>query len=386
MYKNQFWTYQPVFHIYDIMKWIHPGGIIREKLPDINKYTNLTDIQTYTTDEIINKKMDDIIVDLIVANYILKERGSKTTYTPTQNNVFEYLRTNKHKSYCSLFFSPLREKKITAVITARPLYVKFIQTNISFCTYYVDNLCVDKGSRKQNIATTMIQTHYYNLRHKNDKINTCLFKREGKMNAIVPLCIYDVFCVAIKTIKSLSINTIPSYTSLVLINNNNLSLVIEFIKCKMTEFSCCIKPDEPDLYNLIQTGNLIIYGLMDSRKNTLISCYVFKLNGILYEECITAECVASLCDASLCDASLCDASLCDIKEMNYLGFVRACIDLEKTRQCKFIILDDTSNNNYLIDIISLNNYNNICFKTTVALFFYNYACYSINKSKMFILH
>ena len=148
----------------------------------------------------------------------------------------------------------------------------------------------------------------------------------------------------------------------------------------MTEFSCCIKPDEPDLYNLIQTGNLIIYGLMDSRKNTLISCYVFKLNGILYEECITAECVASLCDASLCDASLCDA-----KELHYLGFVRACIDLEKTRQCKFIILDDTSNNNYLIDIISLNNYNNICFKTTVALFFYNYACYSINKSKMFIL-
>jgi hypothetical protein len=143
----------------------------------------------------------------------------------------------------------------------------------------------------------------------------------------------------------------------------------------MNEFSCSIKPDEPDLYNLIQTGNLVIYGLFDSDKNTLISCYVFKLNGILYDGCIVAECVASLCDASLCG----------VKELHYLGFGRACMKLEETRQCKFIILDDTSNNNYLIDIISLNNYNNICFKTTVALFFYNYACYSIDKSKMFIL-
>ena len=42
MYKNQFWTYQPVFHIYDIMKWLNPPGLIREKLPEIYKYTNFS--------------------------------------------------------------------------------------------------------------------------------------------------------------------------------------------------------------------------------------------------------------------------------------------------------------------------------------------------------
>ena len=280
MYKNQFWTYQPVFHIYDVMKWINPPGLIRENLPDINKYTNLTDIQTYTTEEVTDKKIDVSLVDLIVTNYILKKRDSKITYTPSQHNVFEYLRTNKHKSYCSVFFSQLKENKIIAVITARPLYVKFIQTNIQFCTYYVDNLCVDTRFRKQNIATTMIQTHYYNLRHNNDKINTCLFKREGKMNAIVPLCVYNVYGISIKNIKFLSINALTPHSKLLLITVDNLSLVIEFIRSKINEFSCSIQPDELDLYNLIQTGNLLIYVLMDSDKNTLISCYVFKMSGI----------------------------------------------------------------------------------------------------------
>ena len=371
MYKTQFWTYQPVFHIYDIMKWLNPPGLIREKLPEIYKYTNLTDIQTYTINEIIDKKLNAPIVDLIGANYILKEGGNKTTYTPDQSNVFEYLNTNKHQSYCSIFFPPLIENKITAVITARPLYVKFIQSNTSFHTYYVDNLCVDKGFRKQNIASTMIQTHYHNLRHKNDKINTCLFKREGTMNSIVPLCVYNVYGVTVKTIKTLLPTTSPSHITLLLITDDNLSLVVSFIQAKMNEFDCSIQPDEPDLYNLIKTGNFTIYGLFDSDKNTLVSCYVFKLNGIRYCGGITAECIASLSG---------------VEELHYLGFVRACIDLEETRQCKFIIIEDTSHNNYLIDKISLNDYDNICFKTPVAFFFYNYACYSINKSKMFILH
>ena len=41
-----FWYYQPVFHVYDFYYYIFPCGIINNELPEKNRYTNLTNIET----------------------------------------------------------------------------------------------------------------------------------------------------------------------------------------------------------------------------------------------------------------------------------------------------------------------------------------------------
>ena len=45
--KYKFWALQPVFHFYDIYYWFINVGIIRQELPDKNKYVNLKQIKVF---------------------------------------------------------------------------------------------------------------------------------------------------------------------------------------------------------------------------------------------------------------------------------------------------------------------------------------------------
>jgi hypothetical protein len=58
---------------------------------------------------------------------------------------------------------------------------------------YVDYLCVVNEFRKKGITEQLIQNHDYNQRINNPSIQISLFKREGAMNFIVPLCIYQSY-------------------------------------------------------------------------------------------------------------------------------------------------------------------------------------------------
>ena len=44
--KYRFWALQPVFHFYDLYYWIVNIGIIRNELPEKNRYTNFKNIKT----------------------------------------------------------------------------------------------------------------------------------------------------------------------------------------------------------------------------------------------------------------------------------------------------------------------------------------------------
>ena len=46
--KYKFWSMQPVFHFYDIYYWFISVGIIRNELPEKNRYTNFKNICTKT--------------------------------------------------------------------------------------------------------------------------------------------------------------------------------------------------------------------------------------------------------------------------------------------------------------------------------------------------
>ena len=44
-FKYQFWSIQPVFHLWDLHHWIFTNKIIAPELPEINKYVKLIDVQ-----------------------------------------------------------------------------------------------------------------------------------------------------------------------------------------------------------------------------------------------------------------------------------------------------------------------------------------------------
>ena len=191
--NSKFWSIQPVFHIYDLKYWIYYSGIINKELPKINKYIDFLNIKTYDTNDLSR----EIIIKYtsFIRNNFLQNKEMK--YLPKEDDIFEYLKSfDKNHSYISLLFNKqnindpvINYNKILGVISGYSLNVKI--NNDEFKCYYIDNLCVKKNNRNKGNAPKLIQTHHYNSSHMNKNIRVYLFKREVKLNNIVPLTLFN---------------------------------------------------------------------------------------------------------------------------------------------------------------------------------------------------
>ena len=177
--RFQFWSRQPVFHIYNIYYWLFYQGIIQKELPEKNKYY----AYNYKTVEYIPKESE---VEFIGKHFLNRQ---DIVYKPT----IEAMTSLFKQSIQPLITTYYKDNQLVGCITARRLTISLnnysYPTRIEMPCYYIDFLCVHKDYRKQNIAPTLIQTHEYNQREKT-KVSVSLFKREGELNVIVPLVLY----------------------------------------------------------------------------------------------------------------------------------------------------------------------------------------------------
>jgi len=340
-----------------------------------------------------------------------------TQYSPTPEHITAYLQASNHPGYCTIYQRPklLFEKiepratiepgatnkpgatnepratnkpgatiepratiepvatnepmatieELVAVITARPLYVRLKHKHVTFPTYYVDNLCVSPAYRKKNLAAGMIKTHYYNLRQKNSKIQTCLFKREGTLNAIVPLVAFQTYCFTLEAFTNT--NTIlPPTITLLDIGPTQLHLVVDFMKTHMHQFPCVILPDVTNFTHLIKTNNLKVYGLLE--QHSIIALYVFRSTEQYYGNEKASECIATL---SACAPTLFRT-----------GFRLA---LQQLKNVSLVLIEDTAHANILLEPFTKAT-TGLKFISPTAFFFYNYACYSFSKNDVLIIY
>ena len=185
--KYQFWSIQPVFHIYDLHFWLFPNQIVNPSLPKINKFVKLMDVETFNIKNCPSKILTDSCL-FIKENYL---RSKYAEYLPNEDDIVSYLQTQNNNSFLSIYWdNPVTKSNIIGTITARPMYITFKNNNNknkNFIVNYIDNLTVKKSLRKNGYAPRLIQTHHYHIRHLNLENNICLFKREGEMTAIIPL-------------------------------------------------------------------------------------------------------------------------------------------------------------------------------------------------------
>jgi len=406
--KMPFWSKQPVFHWYNISYWLSgPPGLINKDLPLINKYVDFFNIKT------VSLSADTTaICEFIKENYIANGVGANgvgangvgangvgangvgangvgangvgtnksVIYNPSKDNILDYLLNSNHPSYFSVYQEPklsvqpeTSNKDLVAVISARPLYVRLNKKSLfgsektMFTTYYVDNLCVHPAYRKKGIASTMIQTHYYNLRQQNKQITTCLFKREGTLNAIVPLVAFNTYCLSLAGLVN---NLRAPQHNLIEIGVNQLHLCMDFIKNQMPTFRCVILPDVTSLTHLIKTGNIRIYCLLHANTSTIIACYIFRLLELSYDGQKVCECIATI-------------NTCKTLELFNYGFHQACNKLKETHAIALVLLEETSHTSTLVTptLKTL-----IQFTSPTAFFFYNYACYTLNGRECLIVY
>ena len=377
--SSGFWLSQPVFHIHNIYYWINPIGIVNKAYPPITKYVNLTNTKiikimpSFSSDfknqpQIIIKQLCAFIRD----NYLIHEL---VTFYPSFDDIIAYLECNTRPSFFITYdkresynASPHSQPQISGLMTARILNVsiKIKSAFNDFSVYYVDNLCVEPSSRKLGITPQLIQTMYYHVSREIPSVNVYMFKREMKLNNIIPLTYYNTLCFDTQNIKS-----IYPYTThyLIEISEINVNLFIDFIKYNKSKFDCIILPDESSLVNLIIKKKLTIFLYIVD--NVVLLSIVYRNTTLAYNNIHAIECISIV-------------STLKYSGDNDLLLKLFCESLAKQGNTGILIIDDVSDSKHLIKKLSESF--NIMFKIPNAFYLFNYVCYSYDKYKTLLIY
>jgi len=374
--KFGFWFIQPVFHLYDIGYIIKPGGIIQNFLPDKNKYTNFTNIETILFPEMSSLKTQRF-VNLIKNNFL---KNKENIYNPNTENIIPYFVGHNDKTFISFYSedthmvslkkgTTITDSKVIGIMTTRPVHI-IINTknnNIKFDAYYVDYLCVDKLYRKKGIAPQLIQTHHYTQRHSNKNIVVSLFKREDELTGIVPLCIYSTYGFHVNTWTKPP--DLSAEYKLLEINAHNFHFLLDFIKDNGPTFDIVICVEIANILELIKTKNIFIYTILSN--DQIICVYFFRKTCIEVQkglEVLTCFASISNCDDDIFIKGY-KISFWKISAENYFGFAA---------------IENISHNNIIIDNIVLKTKPLVI--SPSAYFFYNFAYSTFKSSKVLIIN
>ncbi len=368
--KFQFWSIQPVFHLWDIHHWIFTNKIIAPELPQVNKYIKLLDVQSI---DVKDAEEDHItaVCDFIHTNYL---RSKLADWNPTVDDIMSYLDTNLGKSFISAYTntknSLTTEKELLGVITQRPMFVNF-NDGTKIIVNYVDNLTVRKDSRKQGIAPNLIQTHLYQCRRMGCN-PVCLFKREGDMTAIVPLTTFETSGYFIKDIPHNKFN-IPS-TAVISIKKTNTQSFIDLIKLVEKDYECTINTELTTILSLISANKLLVYAVV--LQGDVVCCYVFRNTPSIMKTTTPPSRISEL---------ICSINKAPYDDIFYTGFSMACRRLQKKTGANVVTIEQVGDNCTLAKINERHGINT-CTSCPTAFFLYNYARYSIRPEKMMCIY
>ena len=364
--RFRFWSKQPVFHFYNLWYWMFPPGIIVHDKPEENKYTNLKDIKfiNYTS---LNSIDQERFIKFIQDHYL---NTTEVQYKPEKGNIVPYFENTKN-SFFSMYFKKtydtdnesniITKTNLIGVMTSRLLNVSI--DNNEFTTYYVDYLCVHKDNRKQGVAQQIIQTHDYYQRN-NTVVPTSFFKREGQLNAIVPLVVYRTYGFNMEYWNK-PVNFHPQIKTL-RINKSNINLLSTFIKSHKQLFKVYVCPDINILIDLIETGNILIYCLMQN--SNILSIYFFKDSSTFYHDRRALDCFGSI-------------NNCLDDNLFIGGLSKIIKDLRE--HYKFLIMENISHNYKIIENIIKEH--TPYFVSPTAYYFYNFATRPVLEKDVLII-
>lgn len=386
--KYRFWSIQPVFHFYDVYYWFFNKGIIRKEMPEKNRYTNFQNIKTFSFDkDILNNGNNNTcnrevkqFLHLIQNNY-LKEK--ENIFYPKKDNVIPYFMGLHMDSFVSLYYQPIlledsknnsfvEEQKLVGSITTRPLHVTIINANdknMDFDVYYVDYLCVDKNYRKKNIAPQLIQTHEYKQSYLNKKISVSLFKREGELTGIVPICVYKTYCFHMKPWTTPL--PLPIYYKLLKGDSQNLYYLYDFIKENTNKWQILILPEISNLIELVKTNNVYIYMVL--QEQTICAAYFFR------KVCTS---ISSGKEVLSCFASI----YSDFDENTFIHAFKLTVSfiVKEQKVFHYLTIEDCNDNTILVQNILVKSKPYLISPT--GYFFYNFAYQTFPANKVFILN
>ena len=357
--KYNFWINQDIHHTYKFWYNFFPG-IIDSDLPEReNKYHNFKNIKTLKITSLQEKIKNKL--SLFLENNFSK--NEKFMYFPKKENIIPYLIGLEGGEPFLSIYKKERIDSCELIGTILSYPIQIMIKNNSFNCYYVDYLCVDKNYRNQNIALELMKTHNYNQRCMNKNIVVSLLKREKKLDIAIPLCEITSYLYSIKEIyyENMSPNI-----KLIKVGKDNMNYFYDFIKLNYSKFDIYITTSTANLLELINTGNIIIYMLIQDVQ--VIAVYYFKKTCMyINERKEVYNCIGSL-------------NCCLLEDIFINGFKNALINIKKdNNDFTYIMIENSSDNNKLI------NTKKYLYMTKSYYYFHNLAYNKIISNKCLII-
>jgi ribosomal protein S18 acetylase RimI-like enzyme len=384
-FRFRFWSAQPVFHIYDFSYYFFYNGIITKELPTASRYTNFKNIETLTFGKNVKPLDKTRFVQLLQRHYL---QNGENRFSPKESNVLPYFEGHNSPCFLSLYKAKeqIRDKKEdiieidkpVGVITSRPLNVTIRPSlkkgTIQFDAAYIDYLCVDRNWRKRGIASQLIATHNYNQCLLKKKAEIALFKREGVLTGIVPLCIFSMYIFPMKKWNKPP-DLLPPY-SIVECGSSNMHYFYDFIRADLVKKNIDIQiiPEMTNINSLIKSKNIFIYLLVQQGVG-VVGCYFFKKSCTQIEK----DKEALICFASI-NVSEPELFVSGFK----VALSQLCLKKERDSTYHYIVVEDICDN----DIIVANLKRKTWPHTTIpgAYFFYNYAYGTLPSKRVLIIN
>jgi len=361
--------------------YFFPPGIIQLGLPEKNSYCHFKEIETIAFSRLEDFRREKM-VQFICKHYL---KNGENVFSPSKENIMSYFKGHNAECFFSVYskeeplvqisreqnITKIPNKKMISLMTSRPIHI-FIQNgdpDSSFYAYYVDFLCVDKRERKKGIAPQMIQTHEYNQRRMNRNIHVSLFKRESELTGIVPLCIYDTCGFEIQ--DWILPFTLPPPYQLIEVGTTNAQNLHMFMQEKKKTFSLFATTDIGNWMELIKTGNLYCYLLIDREQTDIQAAFFFRKSCTFIRKKVEViSCISSICNKEITREIIKQAYL------HSLFFLK-----KKHEEFLYAVIEDISDNGYFLSLLGVPN-----MKMPTAYFFYNFAYPTFSPKRVFILN
>ena len=279
----------------------------------------------------------------------------------------------------------INHQQVIATMTSKPVNIFIRKKGIVeiFPAYYIDYLCVNKWKRKQGIAEQTIQTHEYIQRHGNRKIAVSLFKREGELTGIVPLCVYNTNCYDINEVIRINPTILISNTNnLIEASKSNMKYLFDFLNTDALElFEICISIEIANMLELINSNNLFVYYLLE--EDEITSVYFFKKSCTYIKKDEEVLCLIGTINANVnvkMNTKVKATENADFVSGFYLALNK--IREKNISRFQYIAIENISHNHILTDRFdSLKPY----IETPTAYFFYNYIYHTTKPQNILMI-
>ena len=358
--KFNFWSKQPVFHIYNLFYWVWPQGIIQHEQPPKTKFYN-EKIMTQTFENTSAEKKA-LFYTLIQSHFL---RDKRTNYNQPKHAISEYFKAHNSKSHISLQFEKVLANTLQSAMTTRPLNA--VLNDHEFKLHYVDFLCIHKKHRKMGLAPQIIYSHYYNVRQL-EKNPVFLFKREGTINLIVPLTVYNAHVFSLKYLKQPNLE-LANNVICHMINDANFSLFSHFFGSIKDNFKCCITPELSHVKHLV--AHKLIFICLIMVDNEPVATYIYRTPHTSYDGKPSIECIASYYKIGFYDVFI-------------KSFRNTIALINQVYPIDILVMENISNNN---DILShLLKKHAVLWKCPMAYFLYNFSHRPFFSTDVFLIN